>query len=264
MHEDWHKSINAVIHDERKRSSKDHKKRSENTASLMVCNSHPVQNSLEKSTDPTEWTDFTSNELPEIRKNLQQGFQQTQSTVNSWINNFKKRINPEESDEIVSGQGTGGQRQNFGPSQRDQLRGIRTNAQAMRDRRSMDNDRYDADAPALSENFGDLELRDDGMSSSEWIKYSLTDKNLRCSTTTETIQAASQPRLIQADSSPTTVWTCRRGRCSTIRRIRIIVIRSQLTSSESTIINLARKCSRFDWKIEEVATSHIPESITGC
>lgn len=165
MQGNWHKSINVVIHDGHRRSSSGRKKRNGSTAFSMVRQVYIADSVLGRRADPTEWTDFTSNELPEIRKNLQQGFQQTQSTVNKWISNFKKQINPEENDEIVSGQGTGGQRQNFGPSQRDQLRGISRNAQAMRDRRSMDNDRYDADAPALSGNFGDLELRDDGMSS---------------------------------------------------------------------------------------------------
>lgn len=107
-------------------------------------------------------TDFATNELPEIRKNLQEGFQQTQARVNGWITGLSKRINGGESDDIVSGQGSGG-RQDFGPGQGDQLRGIRRQAELNRSRHSMDTERYDADAPALSENFGEMDIRGDGM-----------------------------------------------------------------------------------------------------
>jgi len=49
------------------------------------------------------------------------------------------------------------QRQNFGPSQADQLHGIRRSAEP---RRSADHTRYDADNRMLGDDFAQLELRD--------------------------------------------------------------------------------------------------------
>jgi len=82
--------------------------------------------------------------------------------VNSWITGLRRRIDGDDASDIVAGQGTGGQRQDFGASQTDQLRGIRKTAELNRTRRSMDTERYDADAPALGEDFGALALHDDG------------------------------------------------------------------------------------------------------
>jgi hypothetical protein len=50
------------------------------------------------------------------------------------------------------------QRQDLGPSQSDQLRGIRRSAEA---RRSADHNRYDNDNRVLGDDFEALELRDD-------------------------------------------------------------------------------------------------------
>jgi hypothetical protein len=55
------------------------------------------------------------------------------------------------------------QRQNFGPSQSDQVRGIRRSAEA---RRSADHNRYDNDNRVLGDDFEALELRDDECTSS--------------------------------------------------------------------------------------------------
>ena len=75
-----------------------------------------------------------ADDLPEIRKNIEQGFQETQKTVNKWITSFKKKLDGEPDDydqygnpvqhERQYGQSSHG-RQNFGPSQSDQLYGIR-------------------------------------------------------------------------------------------------------------------------------------------
>jgi hypothetical protein len=159
----WPRNIKLVIRDDLPKNVNKRSQTTRNIASSMVCRQleYPAVGLL------TVSVDFTSNELPEIKKNISQGFQQTQSFVNSWITGVKKRFDGdgEEHDDIVSGQGTGGQRQNFGSSTADQLRGIRKNAEVNRNRRSMDTERYDADAPALSENFGELEIHDNGMPS---------------------------------------------------------------------------------------------------
>lgn len=103
-------------------------------------------------------------ELPEIRENLRQGFITTQSKVNKWISDFRKRIDGDEDDVTnipVAGQGA--PRHNFGNSQAEQLRGIRkiSTEASKPGRRSTDLDRYDADPRVLSDNFADLELKDE-------------------------------------------------------------------------------------------------------
>lgn len=124
--------------------------------------------------------DFFDDDLPEIGRNIQQGFLDTQKKVSSWISNFKKRIDGEDSDEedLYSSSQSGsrqntntivggrlGPRQDFGPSQSDQLYGIQKQAemqQQQQRRRSTEANRYDADPHELGEEeFERLELRDD-------------------------------------------------------------------------------------------------------
>lgn len=112
---------------------------------------------------------FFDDELPEIGRNIQQGFLETQKRVNSWITTFKKKIDGEEDedDELYTSSQAGSRqntgmsgRQNFGPSQSEQLRGIRKSAEQQR--RSTDAQRYDADPHELDAGaFERLEMRDD-------------------------------------------------------------------------------------------------------
>ncbi|TKA82180.1 hypothetical protein B0A55_02037 [Friedmanniomyces simplex] len=161
---------------------------------------------------------FLDDDLPEIGKTIQQGFVETRERVNGWISTFRRRIDGEEgeddqdeelytSSQPGSRQNTfGGQvqrqqgqrqqgveRQNFGASQSEQLRGIRKSAiereaaaaaagggggggggggSAQRSRpstdmsgsgrRSTEAGRYDADPHELGEDeFERLELRDE-------------------------------------------------------------------------------------------------------
>ncbi|EUC33773.1 hypothetical protein COCCADRAFT_95079 [Bipolaris zeicola 26-R-13] len=107
---------------------------------------------------------FFDDDLPEIRKNIEQGFKETQQTVTKWISNFTKKLDGEmeEYDRYGNPQYTGRtappqQRQNFGPSQSDQMHGIRKSAEQ---RRSADHNRYDADNRVIGDDFAKLELRD--------------------------------------------------------------------------------------------------------
>ncbi|KAH7116195.1 hypothetical protein B0J11DRAFT_539419 [Dendryphion nanum] len=124
---------------------------------------------------------FFDDDLPVIRKNIEQGFRETQTKVNKWIFDFKKKLDgePDEYDQYGNpvykpspsqgqgqgqgygqgqGHGQGQSRQNYGPSQSDQLYGIRKSAEQ---RRSADRERYDSDNRVLGDNFEALELRDD-------------------------------------------------------------------------------------------------------
>lgn len=83
-----------------------------------------------------------------IRDNIRKGFLETQSKVNSWVQNLKKRIDGEEGDDVEPGQSH--ETQNFGRSRQSGELG----------RRSGDREHYDADPQVLSDDFTALELRD--------------------------------------------------------------------------------------------------------
>lgn len=82
-----------------------------------------------------------ADDLPAIRENLRKGFLETQSKVNSWVTNLKKRIDGDDLEEEPQ--------QNYEqPSPYG------------RPRRSGDRERYDADPQVLGDDFSALELRD--------------------------------------------------------------------------------------------------------
>lgn len=119
--------------------------------------------------NPNREPNFFDDDLPVIRKNIEQGFRETQTKVNKWIVDFKKKLDgePDEYDQYGNpvqrasssqGQGQYQGRQNYGSSQSDQLYGIRKSAEQ---RRSADRERYDSDNRVLGDNFEALELRDD-------------------------------------------------------------------------------------------------------
>lgn len=94
----------------------------------------------------------TSDDLPVIRENIRKGFLETQTKVNSWVQNFKKRLDGED-EEPQSSEGylqSHGETQTYG-------RPRRSGDSA---RRSGDRERYDADPQVLGDDFTGLELRD--------------------------------------------------------------------------------------------------------
>ncbi|KAL9606081.1 MAG: hypothetical protein Q9179_000761 [Wetmoreana sp. 5 TL-2023] len=100
---------------------------------------------------------FIDDDLPIIRDNIKKGFLETQSKVNSWVANLKKKIDGEDDDDFEgrpppagSGYNTGAPRQHsFGSRNGDYPR------------RSADQDRYDADPQVLGDDFSNLQLRDE-------------------------------------------------------------------------------------------------------
>ncbi|KAH7133321.1 hypothetical protein B0J13DRAFT_98219 [Dactylonectria estremocensis] len=104
-----------------------------------------------------EWEDdnehsFLDHDLPIIQENLRKGFYETQTKVNGWITNLKKKIeeNFDESDENA---GAGAQR----PGEREPFRRPGESS-----RRSGDYDRYDADPEVLSDDFAGMKFSADG------------------------------------------------------------------------------------------------------
>ncbi|KAL8952610.1 MAG: hypothetical protein Q9222_001484 [Ikaeria aurantiellina] len=97
-----------------------------------------------------------TDDLPVIRDNIKKGFLETQSKVNSWVANLKKKIDGEDDDGFqgrpppaASGYSAGAFRQSS--------TGRRSGDYP---RRSADHDRYDADPQVLGDDFTDLQLKD--------------------------------------------------------------------------------------------------------
>ncbi|KAL4914215.1 hypothetical protein BDW62DRAFT_190879 [Aspergillus aurantiobrunneus] len=91
---------------------------------------------------------FFDDDLPVIRENIRKGFLDTQTKVNSWVQNLKKRIDGEAEDNNHTERGYG--EESYGRPRRSGDLG----------RRSGDRERYDADPQVLSDDFSALELRD--------------------------------------------------------------------------------------------------------
>ncbi|KAI9734823.1 MAG: ubiquitin-binding protein cue5 [Cirrosporium novae-zelandiae] len=96
---------------------------------------------------------FIDDDLPVIRENIRKGFLETQSKVNSWVANLKKKLDGE--DEEFGGPSSG-QNQGFQNAQY----GNRRSGEMGRRSVSGDYQRYDADPKVLSDDFSGLELRD--------------------------------------------------------------------------------------------------------
>ncbi|GAB1198794.1 hypothetical protein BDV32DRAFT_150232 [Aspergillus pseudonomiae] len=91
---------------------------------------------------------FFEDDLPVIRDNIRKGFLETQTKVNSWVQNLKKRLDGEDQDGAPSSQGY--RNESDGQTRRSGELG----------RRSGDRERYDADPRVLSDDFSALEMRD--------------------------------------------------------------------------------------------------------
>lgn len=110
------------------------------------------QNLRANDRDDDENYSFIDDELPVIKENLRKGFLETQNKVNSWITNFKKRIDGDDIGEIHAEQQRHAQ-----SYQSQQQYGSRRGETG---RRSGDSG-YDADPHVLSDDFSGIQLNDD-------------------------------------------------------------------------------------------------------
>jgi len=95
---------------------------------------------------------FFDDDLPVIRENIRKGFLETQSKVNTWVQNIKKKIDGEDDEpRPVEGYTHG-----YAESQTYN----RPRRSADLSRRSGDRERYDADPQLLGDDFSALDLRD--------------------------------------------------------------------------------------------------------
>ncbi|OBT56147.1 hypothetical protein VE04_02928 [Pseudogymnoascus sp. 24MN13] len=99
---------------------------------------------------------FMDDDLPVIKENLRKGFIETQSKVNGWFTNLKKRVDgvdlggsPEAQQRQERGYNQGFQNQQYNSRRGDT------------GRRSGDSGRYDADPQVLSDDFTGIQLNDD-------------------------------------------------------------------------------------------------------
>ena len=117
-----------------------------NAVSLMVDIHFTMQN----------WASAYScaDDLPVIRDNIKKGFFETQSKVNSWVTNLRKKIDGDDDDAEGHPVPATGFRSG---SAQPQYGGRRSGDYQ---RRSQDQDRYDADPQVLGDDFTGLNLRD--------------------------------------------------------------------------------------------------------
>lgn len=97
---------------------------------------------------PADPTCLCADDLPVIRENLRKGFLDTQTKVNSWVTNLKKRLDGEETEEQQ------------GPEHEQPSPYGRPRRSGDLGRRSGDRERYDADPQVLGDDFSALELKD--------------------------------------------------------------------------------------------------------
>lgn len=88
-----------------------------------------------------------------IRENIRKGFLETQTTVNKWVANLKKKIDGEDDDEFNSTPAVPAQ----GYANQNTYGGGRSGDSG---RRSTDRDRYDADPQVLGDDFTKLNLQE--------------------------------------------------------------------------------------------------------
>lgn len=106
---------------------------------------------------------FIEDDLPVIKESLRKGFLETQTKVNTWFNNLKKKIDEQfedaadDDDDDDYGQGSSSF---IGRPSRNQSR------------RSADYDRYDADPELLSDDFAGMKFHSDGSKSTVRRRHS--------------------------------------------------------------------------------------------
>ena len=104
----------------------------------------------------------STDDLPVIKESVRKGFVETQSKVNKWISDFKKRIDgDEDEDEPTTVRPMGGTASRVSQQQQQHQQPHQQRTSTDAPRRSSERDRYDPDPRALGDDFTTLELRDD-------------------------------------------------------------------------------------------------------
>ncbi|KAK4130858.1 hypothetical protein BT67DRAFT_464678 [Trichocladium antarcticum] len=108
------------------------------------------QTGLRPQDDDDREHSFIDDDLPVIKESLRKGFVETQSKVNTWFTNLKKKIDEQFDEEDERERQARASGSFMGRPTRDQTR------------RSTDYERYDADPQLLSDDFAGMKFRNDG------------------------------------------------------------------------------------------------------
>lgn len=119
-------------------------------------------------------------DLPVIRDNLRKGFLETQSTVNKWVQNFKKKLDGEEDEDDFNAQSARPAQGRYGQPGGGSIYGRKSGDTG---RRSGDRERYDADPQVIGDDFATLQMRDEEGQDCECLEYSITNVSFSSSTT---------------------------------------------------------------------------------
>ncbi|KAL7276554.1 ubiquitin-binding protein cue5 [Rhizina undulata] len=101
---------------------------------------------------------FLDDDLPVIKENIKKGFLETQKKVNTWLSDFKKKLDVDTEEPVASGSGSGSGSRGNGQYSRVGSRGASSLYEGP-SRRSPHTG-YDADPRVLGDDFAHLELRD--------------------------------------------------------------------------------------------------------
>jgi hypothetical protein len=94
-----------------------------------------------------------TDDLPVIKENIRKGFLETQSRVNQWVTQLKKKLDGEDDENDTR------------PPDRPKQDGQRRSGDSMRRSTDRDRERYDADPRVLSDDFAGLDISHDEGSS---------------------------------------------------------------------------------------------------
>ena len=131
-------------------------------------------------------TNCSIDDLPVIRDNIKKGFFETQSKFNSWVTTIRKKIDGDDDEEQDRPTPATGFRSGYS---QPQYGGRRSSDYQ---RRSQDQDRYDADPQVIGDDFASLQLKDQEGDNVRAFKRCFSD--LYSSTTTiESASSESRP-----------------------------------------------------------------------
>jgi hypothetical protein len=102
---------------------------------------------------------FIEDDLPVIKENILQGFMQTQTKVNQWVETLRKKFDGEDS--LYEPPTASSQANRDNSNRYKQSASYNSQPPAGSARRNVDRARYDADPRVLDDDFAGLELRDE-------------------------------------------------------------------------------------------------------
>ncbi|KAI9771306.1 MAG: ubiquitin-binding protein cue5 [Geoglossum simile] len=104
---------------------------------------------------------FLDDDLPVIKENIRKGFLETQSKVNQWVTQLKKKLDGEDDENPGYDRPSDRPRQGYSSNPQERSYGQRRSGDSMRRSTDRDRERYDADPRVLSDDFVGLDISHD-------------------------------------------------------------------------------------------------------